>query len=102
MLLYDVVRAINKQKLKELPSYETDAEYSQHELELVEQENARAAAEELTLIEAAVAADPDNAWSHYWRAFHLFDRDEMELGLADLETGNAAPDATFHFYCPFG
>jgi hypothetical protein len=51
--------------------------------------------EELVLLDAAVAAGPDEAWPHYMRALYWFDLGEQGKALEDMTAGNAAPENAF-------
>jgi hypothetical protein len=43
-----------------------------------------------TILDAAVAKDPDYAWAYYLRAMQRFEQGDQERGQADLATGNTA------------
>jgi hypothetical protein len=111
LLLYRVICDLEDVELAPLTTYETltsstirgtsilnlpeRPEFTDEQLALSRELHTRFDADELAVLDAAVEADPELAWAHYYRAMYWFERGEPELGLADLIAGNQAPDLRF-------
>lgn len=111
LLLYRVLSELRYRELAPLTNYETASisgasellgpglperpTFTDEQLALSRELHTRFDADELAVLDAAVELDPELAWAHYYRALYWFERGESELGLADMLTGNEAPNLRY-------
>jgi len=56
---------------------------------------------ELADLTTAISAAPQQAWPYYERAMLHFSNGDMDLAIADLERGNAAPELHYPMFFPY-